>query len=223
MSVVALVVDRLVDRPGEIADVDGEPLLVHAIAGLLNSGFVENVVAVCDVSTVDSRVRAIADERVLVRERGVDTESVRAAAVAACDVAGNRGGDLANAAVDAVLVHDAASAFAPASVIESVVRGLSAAPIVVPAQPMTDTVKRVDAAGLITGTVDRSVLRMLQWPRGFRRAALRGILDRGRSPFDVDAFAGIDVRPVAGHPLAAPMRTRFDVAVMAALRSELAR
>jgi len=75
--------------------------------------------------------------------------------------------------VDAVLVHDVARAFAPAAVIERVIAALGeGADAVIPARPVTDTVKRVDDARRVVQTIDRSSLVAVQTPQGFRRDVL---------------------------------------------------
>jgi 2-C-methyl-D-erythritol 4-phosphate cytidylyltransferase len=75
--------------------------------------------------------------------------------------------------VDAVLVHDVARPFAPRDVIDRVLAALAAgADAVIPACPITDTVKRVDASGAVVETIDRSALRAVQTPQGFRRSVL---------------------------------------------------
>ena len=43
---------------------------------------------------------------------------------------------------------------------------------VVPAVPVTDTIKQVDTAGRVEATVDRSQLRAAQTPQGFARIVL---------------------------------------------------
>ena len=75
--------------------------------------------------------------------------------------------------VGVVLVHDAARALAPTSLAAEVVTAVRAgADAVVPGLPVHDTVKAVDDAGLVLGTVDRSTLRAVQTPQGFRRDVL---------------------------------------------------
>jgi 2-C-methyl-D-erythritol 4-phosphate cytidylyltransferase len=75
--------------------------------------------------------------------------------------------------VDAVLVHDVARPFVPAAVIDRVVHALaSGADAVVPGLAVIDTIKRVDADGRVLATVDRSALRAIQTPQGFRRTVL---------------------------------------------------
>ena len=75
--------------------------------------------------------------------------------------------------VDAVLVHDVARAFVPPAVIDRVIAALAdGADAVVPGLPVIDTIKRVDADEVVLATVDRSELRAIQTPQGFRRSAL---------------------------------------------------
>jgi 2-C-methyl-D-erythritol 4-phosphate cytidylyltransferase len=75
--------------------------------------------------------------------------------------------------VDIVLVHDAARPLAPASLIEAVAEAVRAgAPAVVPGIAVDDTVKRVDAEGVVLETPVRESLRAIQTPQGFRRSVL---------------------------------------------------
>src|SRR5262245_24086302 len=72
-----------------------------------------------------------------------------------------------------VLVHDAARALAPAELIERVAGTVRAGhPAVIPVLPVVDTIRHVDLAGEIIGTLDRSALRVVQTPQGFRRDVL---------------------------------------------------
>ncbi len=76
--------------------------------------------------------------------------------------------------VTTVLVHDAARCLTPAAqfsrVFDAVAAGDGAG--VVPALPVTDTVKRVDG-DVVVETVDRAALVGVQTPQGFPLAALR--------------------------------------------------
>jgi 2-C-methyl-D-erythritol 4-phosphate cytidylyltransferase len=75
---------------------------------------------------------------------------------------------------DLVVVHDAARPLASvalfAAVTDAVVDGVDG---VVPALPVTDTVKQVDADGTVVRTLDRSRLVAVQTPQAFRAASLR--------------------------------------------------
>lgn len=106
---------------------------------------------------------------------------------------------------DLVLVHDAARPFAsPALIARAIAAAGSGA--AVPVLPVVDTVKTVDAAGAITGTVDREPLRVVQTPQAFSFELLldahRRAVAAGREDFTDDAalaeWAGIKVTTFEG-------------------------
>ena len=73
---------------------------------------------------------------------------------------------------DAVLVHDSARPFASAGLLTSLVDALNAgAQGVIPAVPVTDTIKRV-SCDTVTETPDRSELFAVQTPQAFETALL---------------------------------------------------
>jgi 2-C-methyl-D-erythritol 4-phosphate cytidylyltransferase len=77
-----------------------------------------------------------------------------------------------------VLVHDAARPLVSPDLVDRVLRGLAGgADGVVPALPLTDTVKRVDGERVLE-TVDRSALVAVQTPQGFPVARLREAIER---------------------------------------------
>lgn len=73
--------------------------------------------------------------------------------------------------VRTVLVHDAARALTPPSVIDAVAHSVDEQTGVLPTVPVVDTLKRVDADAVV-GPVDRSELAAAQTPQGFPRALL---------------------------------------------------
>ncbi len=75
--------------------------------------------------------------------------------------------------VDTVLVHDVARPFVPVAVVDRVLAALAeGVDAVIPTRPVTDTIKQVDEDGAVVATLDRSELRVVQTPQGFRRAVL---------------------------------------------------
>jgi 2-C-methyl-D-erythritol 4-phosphate cytidylyltransferase/2-C-methyl-D-erythritol 2,4-cyclodiphosphate synthase len=74
---------------------------------------------------------------------------------------------LATTPPEQVLIHDGVRALVDAALIDRVLDGLAGHAAVLPALPVTDTLKRVDQ-GIITGTVDRTGLQRAQTPQGFR-------------------------------------------------------
>jgi 2-C-methyl-D-erythritol 4-phosphate cytidylyltransferase/2-C-methyl-D-erythritol 2,4-cyclodiphosphate synthase len=126
---------------------------------------------------------------------------------------------LASRKPDLVLVHDAARPFAsPALIARAIAAARCAA--AVPVLPIADTVKTVDAAGAITGTIDRGALRVVQTPQAFgfellleahRRAAAAG-----RDDFTDDAalaeWAGLKVSTFEGEAGNVKLTTAEDFA-----------
>lgn len=105
-----------------------------------------------------------------------------------------------------VLVHDISRPLASAALCLRVIDGLgeSGAAVVVPAVAVTDSIKEVDARGAVTRTVDRSLLRAAQYPRGFATNHLRRLLaGHASGEFDELALcsrAGVPVMFVDGEP-----------------------
>lgn len=139
----------------------GEPLLVHALRGLRAAPSVGPVVVAAPAAEVGEVRVLLASYDVVVVAGGAERQDSVRAALAALPPE-----------VDLVLVHDAARCLTPVTVVEAVVDALRAgAEAVVPVLPVADTVKQVEGER-VTATVDRSSLRAVQTPQGFRREVL---------------------------------------------------
>ncbi|GGB43663.1 hypothetical protein GCM10011492_38350 [Flexivirga endophytica] len=117
--------------------------------------------------------------------------------------------------VDIVLVHDAARALAPPALFGAVAAAVAAgADAVVPGLPVSDTIKQIDGTARVVRTPDRSSLRAVQTPQGFRRAALQAAHTRGGDATD-DAMlierAGGTVQVIDGDPLAMKVTLPPDI------------
>lgn len=101
-----------------------------------------------------------------------------------------------------VLVHDAARPFTSRRMIERAVMAGTAHAAAIPVLAVTDTIKTVDDAGIVTGTLDRRRLRTVQTPQGFAYPVLAAAHDAaaraGLSGFTDDAA----VMEWAGHRIA---------------------
>jgi len=218
MTVVALVPaagrgERLAaGRPKAFVTVAGRSLLEHAVDRLLDAGVDRVVVAVGPDELAEAR--RLMPSQVSVITGGADRmASVAAALVAAGDDA------------DVLLVHDAARAFAPPTMIRRVVdMARSGARAVVPVLPVTDTIRATDDGRLSAGLVHRDRLRAVQTPQGFAPDALRAAhaaVENGRRPFDRAAITddaglvetlGGEVVLVVGDPDAHKITTSADLA-----------
>ncbi|MCM3505744.1 2-C-methyl-D-erythritol 4-phosphate cytidylyltransferase [Curtobacterium sp. ODYSSEY 48 V2] len=123
--------------------------------------------------------------------------------------------------IEWVGVHDAARCLTPAAQFDAVFdRARATGDGVVPALPVTDTVKRVDA-DVVVETVDRSALVGVQTPQVFPLAALRAAYAGAERSETDDAgvfrAAGGTVRTVPGDADAFKITTRWDLARAEAL------
>ena len=131
---------------------------------------------------------------------------------------------------DVVIVHDAARALTPPEVTRRVVAAVRAGhEAVVPALPVTDTVKEVEAGEAgepepVVGTPQRARLRAVQTPQGFRTDTLVAAHRAGAERAGDEALAASDdaglveacggsVVVVAGDERAMKVTTPMDLAL----------
>jgi 2-C-methyl-D-erythritol 4-phosphate cytidylyltransferase len=98
-------------------------------------------------------------------------------------------------------------------------------PAVVPALPVSDTIKAVDAVGAVVATPERAGLRAVQTPQGFvTELLLRAYQQAGTAEFTDDAslveHIGGQVQVVDGDPLAFKITTRLDLLLAQAIVSQ---
>lgn len=198
--------------PKAFCEIAGRTLLERAVAALLESGVVDHVVVAVPADRIDEAKRVLAGRATVVAGGPDRTRSV----------------DLALAALSVaaayVLVHDAARALTPPTLITRVVDALRAGhDAVVPALRLHDTIKAVDANGVVLGTPERDGLRAVQTPQGFAtdlllRAYRAGA---GAAGFTDDAslveHVGGQVQVVDGDPLAFKITTQLDLLLAEAI------
>jgi 2-C-methyl-D-erythritol 4-phosphate cytidylyltransferase len=154
------------DRPKAFARLRGRPLLAESLERLENSDWIERIVIAAPPDWEEPSI-LVAEEIAATKVNSAVTggasrsESVR---LALEDVP-------EDAAV--ILVHDAARPLLPEEVIERVLAPLSDGwDAVVPALPLADTVKRVEAERVLE-TVPREDLIAVQTPQAFLADVLR--------------------------------------------------
>lgn len=198
--------------PKALRDLGGESLLVHAVRRLGRAASVGCLVVAAPVGRAGEVRPRLAGEiasgvTLLVVEGGETRQLSVAAALAAVP-----------AEYPVVLVHDAARALAPPELVERVAAAVRAGhDAVIPVLPMVDTVKQVDESGHVVGTVDRSVLRAVQTPQGFRRAVLeaahRGAVDALTDDAALVEKLGVRVFCVPGAESAMKITGQADLAI----------
>lgn len=196
-------------RPKAFVELGGTTLLEHAVSRVLDAG-VPHVVAVVPAALVDVGERLLAGRASVVAGGGERQDSV-ALGLAALPPG-----------VTLVLVHDAARCLAPPALVVSVVDAVRAGhPAVVPGLAVVDTLKEVDAGGTVVGTVDRTPLRAVQTPQGFRRDVLERAHAAASGPSSgpvTDDAALVErlgelVHVVPGDPMALKITTATDLAL----------
>ena len=160
------------ELPKQYLEIAGRPLLDHALRALLGCADVRGVmVALAPDDPHTGKVPSLSDPRVATVAGGAErVDSVLAALRALSGMA---------APDDWVLVHDAARPCLTgedlmaliAAVVERDCGGLLA-------QPVNDTVKRVDGDRRVMDTVDRRTLWRAQTPQMFRLGDLTDALER---------------------------------------------
>jgi len=115
-----------------------------------------------------------------------------------------------------VLIHDAARALASPALAQSVVAALKAGDVaVIPGLTQTDTVKIVDADGIVKATPDRTTMRKIQTPQGFTYGVINQAHAASGEATDDAALVealGKPVRVIAGEERALKITTSSDLA-----------
>jgi 2-C-methyl-D-erythritol 4-phosphate cytidylyltransferase len=217
MSVTAVViVDDHDAGPHPLTLLAGTPLVTHAVRCLLDSSLVDRVVVLDHLGRADDVLAACSGLPVSVRAAGAGAGF----GTHADQRHAPRSGDasITDGPAEVLLLHDAARPLAPAAlavaVVDAVRSGCAAA---IPVLPMPDTVKRVDAAGLVQSSVDRATLRVLQTPHAVRRDLFSGPPLRAALGL---AAAGWPVRTVPGDALAFAVHSAWDLTLAELLLAE---
>lgn len=209
------------ELPKQLLEVGGRTLLEHALRTFHAHPLVDEIVLVMAGDHLD-RARSIVTaggyaDKVRRVIGGGTTRS--ASTVAALEVLGEES--------CLVLVHDAARPLVTARIIDDCFAALADHPVVNVAVESTDTVVTVDETDTVLDTLDRSRLRRVQTPQGFRLEVLRAAYDlAGQDPdFAATDDCGVVMRylpevpvhVVAGDERNLKVTTPVDLQVVAAL------
>ncbi|HVW56439.1 MAG TPA: bifunctional 2-C-methyl-D-erythritol 4-phosphate cytidylyltransferase/2-C-methyl-D-erythritol 2,4-cyclodiphosphate synthase [Rhizobiaceae bacterium] len=187
------------DGPKQYRRIGGRAVLAHTLEAFSSHPRIDEMAVVIHPDDEELFEAAIGPDR-LQRVLAVQGGPTRQAST--------RLGLLALRAVnpDCVLIHDGVRPFVDAGLIERVIKIASEGMGALPALPVSETLKRCGADGLVVDTVDRSTLFAAQTPQGFPFQAILDAHERafktGRSDFTDDAaiaeWAGLPVRIVEG-------------------------
>lgn len=202
-------------RPKAFVGLAGQTLLEHSLRSFEAHEAVDTIVLVVPddwVGPAEVLVDDVGCDKVSSIEAGGPSRGASLAAGLAA---------VADRSGTAVLVHDAARPVVPSTLVDRVLFPLADGwDAVVPALPVTDTVKRVAADGRVVETLVRGELRAVQTPQACRanvlHAALRDLDDAALAQLTDDAQAveraGGRVLCVTGDPAARKVTTADDLA-----------
>jgi 2-C-methyl-D-erythritol 4-phosphate cytidylyltransferase len=202
--------------PKALREVGGVPMLVRSVRTLAAARSVDVVVVAAPVTAVAAVRALLADHEVpadvsVVAGGSTRQESVRLAVAALPPD------------VDVVLVHDAARPLVPVELVDAVATAVrEGADAVVPALPVVETIKEVDGSSLVRLTLERSALRAVQTPQGFRRSVLEQAHAAATAEDATDDAGlverlGVRVRVVAGAEEAFKVTRPIDLVLAEAL------
>lgn len=201
------------DRPKQFLPLAGKTVLRHAAEALLRDGGVDGLLPVCAGDAMAEVSAMLAGLPCLPPVAGGATrqDSVRAGLEA-----------LAADPPAIVLVHDGARPVVPPGTVPALIAALAGQLGAIPAQPVTDTLKR-GAAGLIEETVPRAGLFRAQTPQAFAFAPLltahRAATAEATDDAQLLERAGLAVALVPGHESNIKITWPEDLARMEAAMS----
>ena len=190
--------------PKALVPVGGVSLLRRAAAGLIASGVVSHVVVTAPAEEVDrfrAELEGLSDGSAGAaagRRSGIEVVAGSPRSRQASVALGLAAALAAVPQADVVIVHDAARALTPPEVTQRVVAAVRAGhEAVVPALPVTDTVKEVEARPVgepepVVGTPRRDRLRAVQTPQGFSTPVLVAAHRAGAGRAGDEALAASD-------------------------------
>ncbi|MEU3738274.1 MULTISPECIES: 2-C-methyl-D-erythritol 4-phosphate cytidylyltransferase [unclassified Streptomyces] len=208
--------------PKALRALNGTPMLIHAVRAMAASRAVSLVVVVAPPEGAAEVKSLLADHALPERTDflvvpGGETrqESVKLGLDALPD------------GIGVVLVHDAARPLVPVDTVDGVIEAVrDGAPAVVPALPLTDTVKQVEPAAPgtpepVVATPERSRLRAVQTPQGFERDTLvrahATVTDNVTDDASMVEQLGLQVVVVPGHEEAFKVTRPLDLVLAEAV------
>lgn len=152
------------NMPKALVPLAGRTLIEHALDGVIASSIADRIVVTIPPGTEDVFSALVGADVTIVAGGDHRQQSVKNGIDAVADA-------------DIILVHDAARCLTPPAVMVRVRDAIRAGHAgAVPAIPVTDTIKQVEPGSPyepIVHTLDRSVMRAVQTPQGFRGDVLR--------------------------------------------------
>lgn len=170
-----------VDGPKQYQRVGGKPVISHTLKLFLDwpkSGPIVLVIHHDDRALLEGVIRELPDRQDLIIVTGGTTRQVSV-------LNGLRA--LRDSGIEHVMIHDGVRPFADAPLLDRISVELAAGKVaVLPAIPVSDTIKRGDTSGIVTGTVPRKDLFAAQTPQSFHYETILAAHERAANEKAVD-------------------------------------
>ena len=153
------------------AALGGLPVLVQTLAVFQRSALVDEIVIVTRMDKLNQTAE-------LVKKYGIDKVSKVICGGATRTESALAGVSEVRSRAKLIAIHDGARPLLTESLISRTVVAAQEKLSVIPVLPSVDTLKRVDAEGLVCGDVDRAVTMRVQTPQVFEASLIKGALTR---------------------------------------------
>ena len=185
-----------VEGPKQYRRIGGKPVIWHTLNTFLEwprSGPIAVVIHPDDRALIEAAVGEVPSREDLIIVTGGAT---RQASV----LNGLRA--LRDHGIDHVMIQDGVRPFVDAELLERIASELAAGKTaVLPALPVSDTIKRADASGVVAGTVPRKELFAAQTPQSFHYATILDAHERAAEEQAVDFTDDASIAEWAGLPV----------------------
>lgn len=185
-----------VEGPKQYRHIGGKPVIWHTLRLFLDwpkTGPIVVVIHPEDRSLLDAAIADLPGRKRLAIVTGGATRQVSV-------LNGLRA--LRERGIEHVMIHDGVRPFADEALLERIAAELAAGkPAVLPAVPVSDTIKRGDASGVVTGTVPRKDLFAAQTPQSFHYATVLAAHERAANEDAADFTDDASIAEWAGIPV----------------------
>ncbi len=181
------------DRPKQLLDLNGTPILVHTIRKFDSSNVIDYIIVTAPRESVDevrNLVKAAGFKKLVTVIEGGERRQDSVA----------MGLEQLQSGTDIVAVHDAVRPFVSVEDIENVVRQAERSGAAILGVPIVDTVKQAERE-FVESTLTREHLVLAQTPQVFRTELVKQAFDRAAK----DEYYGTDESSLVerlGHPVA---------------------
>ena len=148
------------DKAKQFIEIDGISVLVRSALAFQNSSLIDEIVLVTRQADVEGC-------RNILKTNGITKLTAVVAGGSTRQESAKRGFDAVNPSCDFVAIHDAARCLITAEMIEAAMESAYVSGAAACATRAVDTIKKANGEGMITETIDRENLWLIQTPQIF--------------------------------------------------------